>query len=305
MRLTAPLPPWHERYLHEFFGDQPLDEVVEALVPAEECFFFAASAGVVLGLELEDGSRVALKAVRPRPGLTEAVAVQAELHVRGFPCPRPLVGPVRLRSGSVAFVQEWIEAPQRDLHEPRLRREAASLLAGLVDTAAPLRERLPPTFAGPRAPFPPPHDSRFDLTRSDGAWIDEAAASVLPMLADPSAAVVGHSDWSAKHFGWDGDRIGAVYDWPDSVALDAEETIVGQASVNFPATWDLPVEPKLATVDESDAFVEEYEEAAGRRLDRELIRAARTYLIAYSARCELSDLDGDEGEFQQRLRAAL
>lgn len=304
MKLTAPLAPWHERYRREFFGEESLDEVARALVPAEECFFFAASAGVVLGLRLEDGSRVALKAVRPRPGLTEAVAVQAELHARGFPCPRPLLGPVSLRSGSVACVQEWVEAPQRDLHESPLRRAAAALLAELVDTA-PRRDGLPPAFAGRRAPFPPPHDSRFDLTRPDGAWIDEAATRALPTLTDPAAAVVGHSDWSAKHFGWDGDRIRVVYDWPDSVALDAEETIVGQASVNFPATWDLPVEPKLATPEESDAFVEEYEEAAGRRLDRERIEAARIYLIAYSARCELSDFDGAEGEFQQRLRAAL
>jgi hypothetical protein len=304
VKLTAPLAPWHERYIHEFFGHQSLDEVAEALVPAEECFFFAASAGVVLGLRLEDGSRVALKAFRVRPGLNEAVAVQAELHARGFPCPRPLLGPVRLRSGSVAVVQEWIEAPQRDLHEPSLRRAAAWLLAELVEQA-PRRDGLPPTFAGRRGPFPPPHDSRFDLTRPDGAWIDAAAALVLPTLIRPAAKVVGHSDWSAKNLGWDGDRISAVYDWPDSVALGAEETIVGQASVNFPATWDLPVEPKLATADESDAFLEEYEEAAGRRLDRERIEAARIYLIAYSARCELSDLDGAEGEFQQRLRAAL
>jgi hypothetical protein len=247
---------------------------------------------------------VALKAVRPRPGLTEAVAVQAELHARGFPCPRPLLGPVSLPSGSVAFVQEWIEAPQRDVHEARLRRAAASLLAELVSIAR-RREGLAPNFAGRRDPFPPPHDSRFDLKRPDGAWIDEVAASVLPILTDARDPVVGHSDWSAKHFGWDGERIRIVYDWPDSVALDAEEAIVGQASVNFPATWDLPVEPKLATAEESEAFVEEYEEAAGRRLDRERIAAARIYLIAYSARCELSDLDGAEGEFQQRLRAAL
>jgi hypothetical protein len=304
VKLTAPLAPWHARYVHEYFGDQPLGEVAEALVPAEECFFFAASAGVVLGLQLEDGSRVALKAVRPRPGLAEAVAIQGELHARGFPCPRPLLGPVPLRSGSVAFVQEWIEAPQRDLHEPQLRRAAASLLAELVDKA-PRRAGLPPAFAGRREPFPPPHDSRFDLKRPDGAWIDDVAARVLPTLADPPVAVVGHSDWSAKHFGWYGERISVVYDWPDSVALEAEETIVGQASVNFPATWDLPVEPKLATAEESDAFVEEYEEAAARRLDRQGLEAARLYLIAYSARCELSDLDGAEGEFQRRLRAAL
>jgi hypothetical protein len=304
VKLTAPQAPWHERYRREFFGERSLEEVVGDLVPAEECFFFAASAGVVLGLRLEDGSRVALKAVRARAGLREAVAIQAELHARGFPCPRPLLGPVGLGGDVFVFVQEWVGGPQRDLHEPRLRRAAASLLAELV-SMAPRRDGLPPAFAGRRDPLPPPHDSRFDLRRPDGAWIDDVAAGVLPILIDPRDTVVGHSDWSAKHFGWDGDRISVVYDWPDSIALESEETIVGQASVNFPATWDLPVEPKLATLEESDAFLEEYEEAAGKRLDRERIEAARIYLIAYSARCELSDLDGAEGEFQERLRAAL
>lgn len=304
MKLTAPVAPWLERYRRELLGEQSLEEVARALVPAEECFFAAASAGLVLGLRLEDGSRVSLKAMRPRPGLSEAVSVQEELYAGGFPCPRPLLGPVPLASGSVAVVQDWVDAPQRDLHDPALRRVATELLAELVRTA-PRRQDLPPTFAGPRDPFPAPHDSRFDFRRPDGGWIDEAAAAVVPILEAAPEPVVGHGDWSAKHFGWDGDRICVVYDWPDSVALDAEETIVGQASVGFPATWDLPVAPKLATPDESDAFVEEYEEAAGRRLDRGRLAAARLYLIAYCARCELSDLDGAEGEFQQRLRAAL
>jgi hypothetical protein len=115
----------------------------------------------------------------------------------------------------------------------------------------------------------------------------------------------GHTDWSAKHFGWEDDRIRVVYDWPDSLALDAEETIVGQASVTFPATWDRPVAPRLATAEEGDAFLAEYEEAAGRRLEPGRVEAARLYIIAYSARCELSDLHGAEGEFQERLRTAL
>jgi hypothetical protein len=302
LRLTAPLRPWDERKARELFGDCPLDDVLRSVVPAEECFFVTSSAGMLFGLALSDGSRVALKAMRPRPGLAAAVEVQESLHRRGFPCPRPLLGPVRLGAG-YAVVHEWIEKPQRDLHDPARRREAARLLARLV-ALAPRVAGLPPTLAGPRTPFPPPHDSRFDLERPDGRWIDEAAARALGALPPPRAPVVGHSDWSAKHFGWDGDRIGIVHDWPDSVALDAEETIVGQAAAAFPATWDLPLEPKVASAEESSAFVDEYEEAAGRRLDRRRVEAARTYLIAYCARCELSDLDGAEGDFQRELRQA-
>ncbi len=289
--------------MREHFGDRTVGDVVSEVVAAEECFFVAASAGIVFGLRLDDGTRVVLKAVRPRPGLRQASQVHRELHARGFPCPRPLRGPLRLGAG-YAVVHEWIEAPQRDLHDPVLRRKTAQLLAELV-ALAPRRAGLPPTFAGHRTPFPPPHDSRFDFAREDGRWIDDAGARVLATLVPPRNPVVGHSDWSAKHFGWDGDRIRVVYDWPDSVALDAEETIVAQASVTFPATWDLPVEPKVASPDEREAFVEEYEEAAGRRLDRARVEGARIYQLAYTARCELSDLNGAEGDFQRALREAL
>jgi hypothetical protein len=305
VRLTAALPPDDERYRRELFGETPLEDVVRAVVPAEECFFFAASAGIVLGLRLEDGSRVAFKALRPRPGLREACALQAELQALGFPCPRPLLGPVRLDGGAFAVVQEWIEAPQRDVHEPRARRTAAALLAELV-RLAPRGEGLPAAFFGDRKPFPPPHDSRFDFRRPDGAWIDDAGRRALRAYPpDAVPRVVGHTDWSAKHFGWEDDRIRVVYDWPDSLALDGEERIVGQASVTFPATWDLPVAPKLATAEESDAFLAEYEEAAGRRLERGWVETARLYMIAYIARCEVSDLGGAQGEVQERLRTAL
>jgi hypothetical protein len=300
LKFTASFTPWDERRAREFFGERPLEDVLRELVAAEECFFVASSAGMVFGLRLRDGSRVALKAIRPRPGLREACEVQTELHARGFPCPRPLLGPVPL-GHSYAVVQEWVEALQRDLHDPALRQISAALLAQLV-ALAPRREGLPPTFVGACAPFPPPHDSRFDFARPDGSWIDEIGATANASRASPREGVVGHSDWSAKNFGWDGDRIAVVYDWPDSAAADAEETIIGQASVNFPATWGLPVAPKFASREESEAFVEEYEEVAGRRLDRDHIAAARLYALAYSARCELSDLDGAAGEVQRRLR---
>jgi hypothetical protein len=152
--------------------------------------------------------------------------------------------------------------------------------------------------------FPPPHHPRFDFTLPAGSWIDEAAATAKEGLA-VTRDVVGHADWSAKNLGWRDDEVVAVYDWSDSCVLEAEATIVGQASVFFPATWDEPFGPKHATPDEQRAFVAEYEEAAGRTLDREAVRAAQTYVAAYAARCELSDLGGAEGDFQRALRQLL
>jgi Phosphotransferase enzyme family len=298
--LGLELSPLDRQAAEAIFGPRPVEDALLELVDAEECFFLASSAGMLFGLRLAGGSRVALKAVRARPGLAEARAVQEALHANGFPCPRPIAGPLPFGAG-VAFVDEWVEAPQRDVHEPARRAEAARTLARLVDSAPPAPE-LPRALEPARgAVFPEPHHPRFDFARPDGAWIDEAAAGALRERVRSGPAVVGHSDWSAKHFGWDGDRLAVVYDWPDSLVCDAEETIVGHASLVFPATWDVPVATYVASADESEAFVAEYEAASGRRLDRAKIAAARAHLLAYCARCELSDLD-DEGDFQRALR---
>jgi Phosphotransferase enzyme family len=256
---------------------------------------------MLFGLRLRDGSRVAFKALRDRPGLAASREVQTALHAAGFPCPKPLAGPLPFGSG-VAFVDDWVEAPQRNVHEPARRAAAARTLARLIATAP--RVGGLPRALEPVGLFPRPHHPRFDFARADGRWIDEIAAGALGARKRDGTVVVGHGDWSAKHLGWDGDRVAVVYDWPDSLVADAEETIVGQASAVFPATWDLPV-TYVASPGESEAFVAEYEEAAGRRLDPASVAAARTYLLAYCARCELSDLDGAEGDFQQALRQPL
>lgn len=300
MSLRVELGDWDRLSALAIFGDCDVEQAISQIVDAEECFFLASSAGMLFGLRLRGGSRVALKALRPRTGLHAGREVQQALHDGGFPCPRPLLGPVPLGNGW-AVVDEWVDGTQQDLHEPRRRREAAYLLAELIDRA-PRREELPRVLEADGL-FPEPHHPRFDFLRADGRWIDEAAARANELRGTSGNLVVGHSDWDARHFGWVDERIAVVYDWPDSVALDLEETFVGQASVIFPSTWDLPVVPKVASQAETKAFVAEYEEAAGRTLDRELVNAAQTYLLAYCARCELSDLDGAEGEFQSALRA--
>lgn len=298
--LQLDLGAWDRQAAEAIFGDHDVAAEISRVVEAESCFFLASSAGMLFGLRLRDGTRVALKAVRPTPGLSSARRVQQAVHAAGFPCPRPLLGPVGIGNG-LAFVDEWVDGEQRDVREPGRRRRAARLLAELISLAPPL-EGLPRVLESTRL-FPEPHHPRFDFEREDGRWIDAAAAAVAPLRDGDGRRVVGHSDWSAKHFGWDGDDLAVVYDWPDSLASDTEEALVGQASAVFPSTWDLPVAPKVATLDESEAFVSEYEEAAGRRLDRSRVAAARIHLLAYCARCELSDLGGAEGDFQRELRA--
>lgn len=302
MSLRIELNEWDRLSARAIFGDKDVGHALSLIVDAEECFYLASSAGMLFGLRLRNGSSVAVKALRPRPGLREGRVVQQALWERGFPCPRPLLGPVRLGTG-YAVVDEWVDAEQRDLHESRRRRTAAELLAQLV-ALAPRLEGLPRALERTGL-FPEPHHPRFDFSRPDGVWIDEIAARVSRLPADSAELVAGHSDWGARHLGWIDERIAVVYDWPDSVALDTEETIVGQASVVFPATWDLPVEPKAATAEESEAFVAEYEAAVGRQLDRGRVAAAQTYLLAYCARCELSDLDGADGDFQTAVREHL
>lgn len=298
--LELDLGDWDRQAAASIVGSADLAEAIGGVVEADECFFLSSSAGMLFGLQLRDGTRVALKALRPRSGLETGREVQESLHAAGFPCPRPLLGPVPLGRG-FAVVDEWVDGQQCDLHEPRRRRSAARLLAELI-ALAPRREGLPRALEATSL-FPRPHHPRFDFQRPDGCWIDAVAATVARSRDRNEQRVVGHSDWGARHFGWRGDEIAVVYDWPDSVALDTEEAFVGQASAVFPSTWDLPVTPKVATLAESEAFVSEYEDAAGRRLDRDRAAAARTYLLAYCARCELSDLDGEEGDFQAELRA--
>lgn len=190
--------------------------------------------------------------------------------------------------GGVATLDEWVDGEQRDLHDARLRRRSAQVLAELVDRA-PRREELPGAIATlGSGVYPPPHNPRFDFSHPEGAWIDAIAGHAKDRL-HRHRDVTGHADWSTKNMSWKGDEVVAIYDWSDSCVREAEATIVGQASVFFPATWDEPFEPKHATLDEMRAFVEEYEEEAGRRLDRHAVRAAQLYVAAYSARCEFSD----------------
>jgi hypothetical protein len=149
------------------------------------------------------------------------------------------------------------------------------------------------------------HDPRLDLERTaDGAErIDAFAASVKPAATRDAPSVLGHLDWSGKHFRFARGRITAVYDW-DSVRVATEAVIVGNAAFSFTANWDLPGVDPAPAPDEVGAFIDEFGAARGSHLtsgERAQVAACGAYLIAYVARSEHAKGDTD-GAFTRALR---
>jgi hypothetical protein len=182
-----------------------------------------------------------------------------------------------------------------DAHDPAVRKEMARALAALVRMARPfLSSHDLPHSSWLHLPagslWKTPHHRRFDFeaTAPGAEWIDAIAAEALAQLAIPvGERVVGHTDWSVKDFRFLDGEITAIYDW-DSLAVEREPVIVGQAATHFTMTWRMPVRV-APDAGEVAAFVTDYEEARGSRFspaERAAIDAAGTYSIAYTARCE-------------------
>jgi hypothetical protein len=61
-------------------------------------------------------------------------------------------------------------------------------------------------------------------------WIDEVARAAKPLRdAQAGELVIGHRDWTVRHFRFDGLRPTVVYDW-DSVATDYETVFAGSCA---------------------------------------------------------------------------
>jgi hypothetical protein len=127
----------------------------------------------------------------------------------------------------------------------------------------------------------------FDATRQGAEWIDEiAAAAKARRDSRVGELVIGHGDWSVKHFRFSALEPTVIYDW-DSLSTDFEAVFVGGAAASFTYTERLPVRvwPSAA---EAEAFLAEYELARGNRFtadERAAARAAAVYSRAYSTRC--------------------
>lgn len=263
----------------ELLGSQPVETV-----------FYEASVGVVAGLVLADGARVVVKAHRPNVSLAyleASTAVQRALADAGLPVPRPLAAPQPFARGHATVEELLDEGERRDGHQPAVRSAMARMLAKAIGVA-PVVDGLDAGILGERDElWPEPHSKLFDFeaTRDGTDWIDRFAERARSQPVGD--VVVGHSDWSVKHFRFAGDRISAIYDWDSLVRAD-EPRIVGQAAATHPATWYVPG-AILATPAEAREFVAEYERSRGRAFtpaERRRLASAAAYNVAYGARCE-------------------
>lgn len=275
------------------FGTDDAEEVwrqVRDVCPdAVDCFMFEVSVGALFGLGLGDGSRVALKIHRGRDAdsLEAVQRVQSHLYEEGFPCPQPLG--VRGR----ATLERWFdEGVYRDAHEPTVRRVVAQYLARLLRITRALRPSAGPDPFFPRARgrlWPTPHNVLFDFeaTAAGAEWIDEIAQAAKRLRdAREGELIIGHSDWTVKHFRFEGLDPTVVYDW-DSLNTNYETFFVGASAATFTYTEHLPVSV-WPTVTEARAFLDDYERERDRPFgpkDQRAVRAAAVYSRAYAARC--------------------
>lgn len=232
----------------------------------------------VFVVTLAGGRHVVVK-VRPfEPRLSGCAAVQRSLAAGGFPCPVPLAGPDLV--GTEAVSAETLVDGGAQRHSAGGAGAFAALLARLV-AAAPAPDAVPSLAPSPPwngwdhdgpGLWPDLDDEGRDLNRLDGpAWVDRAAAGVRCLLRGYSApARVGHGDWESQNIRWLGGEAVAVHDW-DSVIAQPEEAIVGFASAVWAARGGAG---EASSVEQSAAFIDAYERAAGVHWDRAARRAA-------------------------------
>jgi aminoglycoside phosphotransferase (APT) family kinase protein len=283
--------------------EQRLADLCAPLGAIRGGLFYEAGVGLVVGLRLVDDRSVVVKlhwwnASHER--LAACLAVQAHLHDAGVPAPRPQL-PVMPLGAGFATVEELLTGDVADGHRAEVRTAMAVQLHQLIEStrSLPTPDALDPVWcqASPESPlFPTPHDTRFDFEASaDGAeWIDELGRQGFERLrrAEPLPRVIGHTDWRVQNMAFDGERIVAIYDW-DSVAVAPEPVFVGSAAAVFPTDWRVPHPDPPPTVDQMHSFVADYETARGHPFsaaEREVLDAANLAGLAYSARCQHSDI---------------
>jgi hypothetical protein len=287
--------------------------------PIDQIEFCELSVAAVFGLQLRDQRRVVVKIFRPGtdPAFVDSlIAVQRSLDGRGFPCPTVL-GPRRSFGASDAIVMPLLDQGEYvNAAEPTVRAEWAALLHRQIESCRPFAN-LPGFLSWrPRLGqlWHEPHNVLFDFehTQRGAEWIDAIATDALAVLErQREPLLLGHADWSAKHFRYsprrpEGQRITVVYDW-DSLRYGTEIEIVAGAAMSFTVTWYVPGCDALPTVEDSLAFVADYEAA---RLapfstgERRALMAAARYATAYTARCEHS-VDKSGNGVPGRARATL
>jgi hypothetical protein len=286
----------------------------------EEALFYGASTGCVLGVRLDSGEDIVIKAYQQRWSSQLLSAVQ-QTQVRvadgGIPCARPRLGPTQFATGRPNLAVAETFVPDPGMHPGRSARERAVSAGGLVRqitlcsdvdgaealASHPLRTPDGRLYGEPHSPL-----FDFEVTARGAEWIDDLARRALVAReVDQIDPVIAHTDWSARNVRFDEQQLLAVYDW-DSLALVRESTALGQAAI----TWSVTADPGGTTFPEwTDvlAYMDDYQHARKRPLTPDQLRSARAaalYTLAYTARCEHSlDVKGMARSDQNAARARL
>jgi hypothetical protein len=266
----------------------------------------------VTGLRLTDGREVVVKVRPSMPRLTGCAVVHRALWTAGFPCPEPLVDLEPLdgyAASAEVLVPDADQAPDGDL-----AAVSAAALVRLVELAP--RPGLVPSLT-PSPPWvgwvhtepglwPRPEDRDVDLnTCAEPHWLDRAAAAVRDrLLAFTGDLVIGHGDWWPGNLRWRGSELLAAHDW-DSVICQPEAAIAGFAAVSFRGI-DGPA--PLASVEDSAAFLDAYQQARGCRWTSEdyaAFWAAGLWQRAFDAKTRSLDGDFEQIVTQDEARARL
>jgi Phosphotransferase enzyme family len=264
-------------------------------VPVRGGTFYGASAGCVFGLELTDGRSLVCKVYQAHwemPFLQATQRVQRAVRLRGFACPAPIAGPVRLGHGLVTL-ESFL--PDSGLSRPDgtfLGRSSTGLAQLIAAAAGVDHDGLDrhPFRIDPGQIYPTPHSPIFDLAGTSGGaqWIDDIARSAWRQRESHDLPqVIAHMDWSARNVRFDQFGISAVYDW-DSLSLAPEAVAAGQSAATWRSTGE--AEDRHAPgADEIDRFLHSFGAARGTPLSASEWSAARgaaVWVMAYAARCE-------------------
>ena len=275
--------------------------------PAAE-LFGTGNLSTVKGLRLADGREVVVKVRPSMPRLAGCAVVHRALWRAGFPCPEPLVD-LQPLDGFAASAEALVP----DVDQPpgvELAALSAAGLARLVELA-PIPGSVPSLTPSPSwvgwdhiepGLWPRSDDVDADLNAyPEPQWLDRVAAAVRDRLrASASDPVIGHGDWHPDNLRWQGPELIAVHDW-DSVICQPEPAIAGFAAVSF-----LGIDPPrpLASVEDSAAFLDAYQQACGRRWTPEDCTASwAAGLWQRAVDAKTHSLDGDAEQILTRHEA--
>jgi Phosphotransferase enzyme family len=258
--------------------------------PAAE-LFRSGHLSAVIGLRLADDRDVVVKVRAGSPRIAACVEVQRRMFESGYPCPEPLTGPASF-GGGVATAEVYMPGgailPSTD-HATRAFAEAFARLISLAPRPEEVSSLRPsPSWAAwnhaETGLWPRPEDSDIRLNEVAGpAWIDEAGCRARDRLCSgASDTVIGHCDWLADNLRWSGDELLVVHDW-DSTAADSEAALVGFAA----ALYSTVSPDDLATIEETERFLEAYCDARGRAFSADELQrswAAGVWTRAYDAK---------------------